>query len=239
MIEFKNCNVQIEDKHLFSIKNWKIEKGNVYYLLGKNGAGKSTFLHALLEDISFQYLLDGKPRSQYDSKEISRKVAYVTSKIVANNFTTVEEFIKMGRYPYPSNFFSADVITTSLIAETVHLLEISSLLPKMLSKLSDGQQQLVAIARALVQQTDFLLMDEPTAFLDYSNKMKIFNLIQRLAREQNKGIIFVTHDLELIFQNKIQLIHYVDVVDGELKFIELNELSTIENVASIIYNFES
>lgn len=236
MIEIKSCQIKVNQDLLFQVDYLCIEKGSVYFLLGKNGCGKSTFLkHFLLPSKGNNSLfIDGLPQARYNSKDLAKKIAYVSSKLMANDYTSVQDFLLMGRYPYGQPFSGLSQADLQLVEENLNLLEIKCLKNKRLAELSDGQQQLVGIGRALVQEVDYLLLDEPTAFLDYSNKCKILNLTTLLSRTKNIGIIVVTHDVEFVFKQQ-QDIYYIDDCSKKLHLLPLSSQKTFEEVIALIY----
>lgn len=234
MIELNAYQVRVGNRLLFQIPDWKIEKGLVYYLLGKNGCGKSTFLRSLMDVSQQDYQLEGKSVRQWSAKEIASKIAYVSSKIVANDYTTVSEFLMMGRYPYGKLWTGTTDEDLTKVEYALQLLNLEALREKKLSELSDGQQQLVAIGRAIAQDVDYLLLDEPTAFLDYKNKRWIFDLVHQFASERNMGVIIVTHDINYAF-NVAEELYYVDSENLVLSKIKPADFSDIDALSEQVY----
>lgn len=235
MIQFENHIVSIENTTLFKVDELVVEQGKVCYLIGKNGSGKSTFLKSIItfNDKTAGISIDNKSKNQYSSKELAQKIAYVPSKLTNNDFTTVEEFLLLGRYPYGKPLSGTSEHDQEKLNEVLNLLEINDLKTKFINQLSDGQQQLVSIGRALVQEVNYLLLDEPTAFLDYANKRRIFARINELARTKNMGIIVVTHDIEFL----LKLNPSVFYVDTNAKSLEKLNLSSddLEEVVRTVY----
>jgi len=235
MIEFRKYQLKIAQKLLFEVSDWKIEAGNIYFLLGKNGCGKSTFLRSLLQPNDTDTLrIDGKAMRQWHPKELAQKIAYVSSKLPQNDYTTVFDFLLLGRYPYGMSLFGASETARQRVAETLELLHIGDLGERFLTQLSDGQQQLVAIGRALVQEVEYLLLDEPTAFLDYLNKRKLWALIGQICKERKIAIVVVTHDLESA-SDLMQNISYVDVRQKKLVTLVTREQFPTEELLVEIY----
>lgn len=236
MIQFNNYNVSIENHFLFDVDTFSIEKGNVYYLIGKNGAGKSSFLKSIIdfEDKTQGITIDDVSKHQLRQKELAQKIAYVPSKVTLNNFTAVEDFLLMGRYPYGSPFAGFNAEDKNSLENVIQLLGIADLRLKFMHQLSDGQQQLISIGRALVQEVDYLLLDEPTAFLDYYNKIRIFNLVEELSLVKKMGIAVVTHDIEYLFKQAKQ-IFYVNTNDQQLQFLQQTRDANFEDIIENIY----
>lgn len=172
-------------------------------LLGPNGAGKSTLLKTLtafLPPISGEIFIEQKPLAEYSDAQLSRVIGVVlTEKLNLNNMT-VRELVGLGRSPYTGFWGHMDENDKRIVAESISLVGIDNLADRMVQTLSDGERQKVMIAKALAQQTPVIFLDEPTAFLDYPSKVEIMQLLQRLAREQNKTVFLSTHDLELALQ---------------------------------------
>ena len=191
------------DSSLFSIEKTDFDCGKVHVLMGRNGIGKSAFLHTLSGLIQAQggtFDCDGKALGQYSSKELSKKMAYVSSSPVGVPFLTVDAFLMLGRYRFTNVFGQATTSDISLVEVAKDLFGIEHLADKFTNELSSGELHLCAIAKAYVQQTDYILLDEPTSHLDYANKRKVYELLGKMAKEHNKGIMISTHDLDLAFK---------------------------------------
>ncbi len=191
------------DSSLFSIEDINFDCGKVHILMGRNGIGKSALLYTLSGLIQAQggtFDCDGKTLDQYSSKELSKKMAYVSSSPAGVPFLTVDAFLMLGRYRFTNVFGQATLSDLALVEEAKELFGISHLAEKFTNELSSGELHLCSIAKAYVQQTDYILLDEPTSHLDYANKRKVYELLGKMAKEHNKGIIISTHDLDLAFK---------------------------------------
>ena len=177
--------------------------GEVTCLLGPNGAGKSTLLKTMtsfISPISGIISIFNKNIENYSSSQISKKIGVVlTEKIDLANMTAFE-LVKMGRSPYTGFWGHISRKDQDIIDEAFELVGINSLRDRMLQTLSDGERQKVMIAKVLAQETPIIILDEPTAFLDYPSKVEIIQLLRRLARTKNKTIFMSVHDLELALQ---------------------------------------
>jgi iron complex transport system ATP-binding protein len=177
---------------LFRNLNLQLTKGQLVCFMGPNGAGKSTLIRTLA---GLQSPLYGSISST-DEKNI----AVVLTDKISSSHMTVLELITYGRYPYLNWSVSLRDEDHAVIDVAVSTVHIEGLLDKKLYELSDGQMQLVMVARALTQQTPILLLDEPTAHLDLNNRVEIMNLLRRLARVEGKTILIATHELDLALQ---------------------------------------
>jgi iron complex transport system ATP-binding protein len=218
----KNCTIKLDDlsigynsKHNQKVVaehiNASIYSGELTCLLGSNGIGKSTLLRTLS---AFQPRLYGKidiwgnELSAYSEKELAQIVSVVlTERTNIHNMTTYE-LISLGRSPYTDFWGTLNENDKKVISGVISLIKIEHLANRMVNTLSDGERQKAMIAKALVQEAPVILLDEPTAFLDFPSKVEIMQLLHRLSREVDKTIFLSTHDLELALQiaDKIWLI---------------------------------
>lgn len=182
------------DKGVHNV-SFTVQQGQVTGLLGPNGSGKSTLfkccLH-LLKKHSGQILLHGKPIEQYPVRKLAQVVAYVPQEHTQAFPFLVEEVVAMGRTAY-ANLYGGEKNKQRLIAHALEDLGIPHLAGKPFNQLSGGQRQLVLLARAIVQGAPLLLLDEPTAALDFHNQQEIWALLRRLAA-QGKAILVCAHD---------------------------------------------
>jgi iron complex transport system ATP-binding protein len=217
MIRFQQTQIGYK-KALISIENLELESSAIYALVGRNGSGKSTFLKSITGQISLlggNLEIDARSTKEVKAAELSRIISFVESKFDGVSFLTVENYLALGRAPY----------TNALGRLSAKDMGLAEFLEKDTINLSDGERQLCAIARALVQQTPILLLDEPTAFLDYANKQLLINKLIHIAKEKQKCIIFSTHDLDLCIENKIEFL--------ALKNKTLNKISSQTKVELI------
>lgn len=175
---------------LFENLNLDLNAGKLICFMGPNGIGKSTLIRTLA---GLQKPLSG---------EIStgKKIAVVlTDRIHAYNMT-VRDLVTFGRYPYLNWDIKLNADDNSIIDRSISQVHLEHLADKNIEELSDGQLQMTMIARALAQETEILLLDEPTAHLDLNNRVEIMNLLRHLARTTNKAILIATHELDLALQ---------------------------------------
>ncbi|MDG1147258.1 MAG: ABC transporter ATP-binding protein [Crocinitomicaceae bacterium] len=200
MIEFNKTAIGFKSTPLVLIDSLKLDKGQLYILIGKNGSGKSTLLNAIvgIQDLlSGSILIDKKNIQSVSRRVLSKKISLVKPTFPQTDYLTVREFISLGRSPYTNALGRLRKTDNDIISKSLEILNITSLGNKFTSELSDGERQLVSIAKAIAQDTSVILLDEPTAFLDYSNKLLLHQTLKRIAKETNKCIILSSHDLEL------------------------------------------
>lgn len=207
MIQIKDLSIGYREKNKEKVIaahiNADIQGGELTCLLGTNGVGKSTLLRTLS---AFQPKLDGsiyiqgKELDEYTDKQLARVVSVVlTEKCDVRNLS-VTDLIGMGRSPYTGFWGTLGKEDRAVIDRAISLIGIEPLAHRMVHTLSDGERQKVMIAKALAQETPIILLDEPTAFLDFPSKVEMMQLLHRLSRQTGKTIFLSTHDLELALQ---------------------------------------
>jgi iron complex transport system ATP-binding protein len=179
----------------------KLISGKLTCFMGPNGIGKSTLIRTLgglQEPLSGEIRYDGIHRQHL--ADLPQHLAVVlTDRISAINMT-VFEVVAFGRYPYLGWDVKLSEKDHQMIGNTLAEFHIDHLRSKKIHELSDGQMQMVMIARAVVQDTPSILLDEPTAHLDLNNRLEIMNLLRKLAHQFNKAILVSTHELDLALQ---------------------------------------
>lgn len=180
-----------------------IETGRLTCLIGPNGVGKSTLLRTLAAfqpKLSGSIYIKGKEISEYTAKELSRLISVVlTTRPDAMNMT-VREIVSLGRTPYTGFWGTLNDADKAIVEQSIRQVGIADLASRMIGTLSDGERQKMMIAKALAQQTPIIMLDEPTAFLDYPSKVEMMQLLLRLSHEAGKTIFMSSHDLELVLQ---------------------------------------
>lgn len=183
--------------------NSTILSGELTCLLGANGIGKSTLMRtitAFQPKLGGNIYIEGKEIEDYTEKELATLVSVVlTEKFDIKNMTA-RELIVLGRSPYTGFWGNLSAEDQKIVDNAIALIKIENLTSRMIHTLSDGERQKVMIAKALAQETPIILLDEPTAFLDFPSKVEIMQLLHQLSRKTNKTIFLSTHDLELALQ---------------------------------------
>ncbi|MEG1563472.1 MAG: ABC transporter ATP-binding protein [Bacteroides sp.] len=180
-----------------------IHSGELTCLLGANGIGKSTLLRTLSAfqpKLSGTIRLLGRDLEAYTDKELSTVISVVlTEKCDVRNMTAAE-LIGLGRSPYTGFWGKLRGEDRRIVERSMALVKVEGLAHRMVHTLSDGERQKVMIAKALAQETPVIVLDEPTAFLDFPSKVEMMQLLHRLSRQTEKTIFLSTHDLELALQ---------------------------------------
>ncbi|OIJ19055.1 ABC transporter [Anaerobacillus alkalidiazotrophicus] len=178
----------------------EIPKGEITVFIGGNGCGKSTLLRSisrLLKPKTGSVFLDGKEITTIPAKEVAKKMAILPQSPIAPEGLTVYQLVKQGRYPYQSwikQWTKADEKKVQNALRVTRLIEFKD---RAIDELSGGQRQRAWIAMTLAQDTDIILLDEPTTYLDMTHQIEILDLLFELNEKENRTIIMVLHDLNL------------------------------------------
>ena len=176
------------------------EKGSILTLIGPNGAGKSTLLKTLAAQLAPQggaVLLDGKSLADYSGPERARKMALMVPHTRRTELTTCFEMASAGRYPYTGRLGVLSAEDRRQVHAALALVGAEALAGRDFNCISDGQRQRVLLARAICQQPELILLDEPTSFLDIKGKAELLAILKSLARDKKMAVILSLHELEL------------------------------------------
>jgi len=216
--------------------NTNIKKGAFTGIVGPNGSGKTTLFKAITGDIPIkegQILFDGQNISKMSAKQKAQKMAIVTQHTETLDIS-VEDYVLLGRLPYKKSFQFFETKEDLAIANKfMDLTGILQYRNKLMCELSGGEQQLAAVARALAQEPELLLLDEPTAYLDISHQVQILNLIQHLNESLSLTVLIIIHDLNLASE----YCNYLIMMDKGQVYTEgtPNEVLNFQNIENV-YN---
>ncbi|OMH33827.1 ABC transporter ATP-binding protein [Motiliproteus sp. MSK22-1] len=187
-----------------------IPEGRITVLLGANGSGKSTLLKALAGLHPLQsgtVMIGDSDLTTTPAKQLARQMAFLPQHPGAPETLTVSELVMMGRHPYRRPLFPATKTDRNAVAEALQNTDMSEMSERSLGALSGGQRQRAWLAMILAQQTDILMLDEPTSYLDLSHQYDLLNLVRRLNQLQGKTLVLVLHDLNQAFEFADHLIY--------------------------------
>lgn len=173
-------------------------KGELVAVIGENGVGKSTLLKTIAgfhASVGGEVLIRGKQVSTYHEKELALMMSFVSTEIIRVPNLSVFDLVSLGRYPHTNWFGKLLDEDRHIVEEAIQSVGLQGYEHRMVNHISDGERQKVMIARTLAQDTEVIVLDEPTAFLDLSNKYGIVHILHQLASEKGKTILFSTHDL--------------------------------------------
>ncbi|MCL4263659.1 MAG: ABC transporter ATP-binding protein [Anaerolineae bacterium] len=180
--------------------NVPLQKGELVCLLGPNGAGKSTLLRTVAgmqRPLHGTVFLGAANIHKLDARTLARQISVVLTERVQVGMLTAYALVALGRHPYTSWTGQLTAVDEAVVQGALTAVSAAHLAPRFVHELSDGERQKVMIARALAQEPQIMLLDEPTAFLDLPRRVEIMGILRRLAHEQQRAILLSTHDLDL------------------------------------------
>lgn len=233
----ENLCVGYENKVIVDDINIKLIKGENLCLLGPNGAGKTTILRTLsklLNPIKGTVYIEGQNIKDIQNKELSKKMSVVLTNKFNGGLMTVFDVVSMGRYPYTGFFGYLGKKDREKIFEALKTVNAEDIAKSYFDELSDGQKQKVLVARALVQEPDVIVLDEPTTHLDIKHRLELIEILRKLTKEKGITVILSLHEIDMALKscdkvalvNKGKIIAYgtpEDVVD-EKTIEELYEI---------------
>ena len=180
--------------------NAQIKGGELTCLIGRNGTGKSTLMRTLagfLKPLGGSALLDGRDVGRLSPAERSHLISVVLTDRVDIDGMRVKDLVSVGRQPYTGFFGKMSSDDEEVVNKAIADVGMTDFAGRQVNSLSDGERQKVMIAKALAQETPVILLDEPTAFLDYPSKKEMFQMLSQLCHEQGKAALVSTHDLDI------------------------------------------
>ena len=177
-----------------------LERGEILTLIGPNGAGKSTILTTLarqLKPLGGSVFIGNEDHFALPGGEFARRVSVMLTSRTSTEMMTCRDVVSMGRYPYTGTLGLLSASDKEKVEEAMQLVSIADLAGRDYGRISDGQRQRVLLARALCQEPELLILDEPTSFLDIRYKLEFLTLLQRLARERQMAVIMSLHEVDL------------------------------------------
>ncbi|MGA9639593.1 ABC transporter ATP-binding protein [Flavobacterium sp.] len=213
--------------------NLDLQSGKLIALIGANGIGKSTLLRTLTgiqNPLSGAVYLKDKNIEQYAPLELAQNLSVVLTEKLPPSNLTVFELIALGRQPYTNWIGKLTYTDIEQVNHAMELTQISDLATKKHFEISDGQLQKVLVARALAQDTPFIILDEPTTHLDLLHKVALFKLLKKLSQDTQKCILFSTHDIDMAIQLSDEMIIMTPdnvIQDSPCNFISKGSFDTI------------
>ena len=237
MLEVKELYCGYNEEDIIKNVNFKVEKGENFCIIGPNGCGKTTLLKSIANIIEYKgsIKIDGKEVKTFTRKELATKVALM-SQISQIYFPyTIYETVSLGRYAYlKGTFASLKGEDKQIVLDSIDKVGLYDIKDKMISELSGGQLQRVFLARTFAQNPDIILLDEPTNHLDLKHQIELLQHLVDWARDNNKIVVGVLHDLNLVqhFSDNVIMLSNGQVVSkGSPK--EVLESEMLKNVYDI------
>lgn len=200
MFVVQNATFAIPNRTLLQPISLEFEQGKVYGLIGHNGSGKSTLIKLLAKQQPLsagQILFENRPLAAWSSREFAKRVAYLPQHLPNATNLTAKELIAMGRYAWQGLFGRHSAQDEQAIAQALALTHTEKFADQLVDVLSGGERSRIWLAMLLAQQSQFLLLDEPLAALDIAHQVEVMELVHKLSRELNLGVIIVIHDINL------------------------------------------
>jgi iron complex transport system ATP-binding protein len=186
------------DEPVVECQNVVVPAGEVTALVGPNGSGKSTLLKSMADQLDperGEVLLDGEEVQSFDAKELATRLGLLSQENESPGSITVEDLVYHGRYPHRGFFDSVSDEDRAAVERAIELAGVDHLRDDEVGNLSGGQKQLAWIAMVLAQETDVLLLDEPTTYLDLHHQLRVMEVVRTLNREENVTVGVVLHDI--------------------------------------------
>ena len=199
MIRLEKITLAFEKRTLLHDADATLTKGTLTALVGRNGAGKSSLLRilaAINSPTAGQVVVNNKPLHNIPAEERAKLISFVSTQRVRVTNLLCKDVVATGRAPYTNWIGKIGAEDAAIISDALASVGMESFADRAIDTLSDGEFQRIMIARALAQQTPIILLDEPTAFLDIPTRFEICRLLANLAHNQDKTIIFSTHDID-------------------------------------------
>ena len=240
MITLKNLVVGYPDgrhtRQLNHAANEEAHDGMLTCLIGANGAGKSTLLRTIAGfqlPLEGTVLLGGDDVRALSPRQRAERMAVVLTDRPDVMCTTVWEMVATGRAPFTGFWGRLSGKDRNIVTRSLRLVGIEWMADRTVASLSDGERQKVMIAKALAQQTPVVLLDEPTAFLDYPSRVEVMQLLLNIAHEEHKTVLLSTHDLDLALQTADRIWLFEKERGGEEKEEKTNETDREEKIKYI------
>jgi iron complex transport system ATP-binding protein len=218
------------------------KSGEMIAVIGRNGIGKSTLLRTLTglqPPLGGDILYLNKHIEDYSRMELAQKVGYISTEVIKVSNMSVYDLVSLGRFPHTNWTGKVEERDKEIISDALSKTSMTSFANKFVSELSDGERQKAMIARILAQDTEIMIMDEPTAFLDVASRYEILHLMHKLSSDGTKTIIFSTHDLQMAISqsDKIWLILENELIEGAPEDLMLSgAFDHLFNSSAVVFN---
>ena len=198
--ETKDLTVGYNGIPLISDISMKVKKGEIVTLIGPNGSGKSTILKTItkhLAPIGGTVYIGKDELGKLSYRDLSKKVAVVLTERIRPELMNCREVVASGRYPYTNHLGILSAKDQEIVDKTMERVNISDLADKNFNAISDGQRQRILLARAICQEPEIIVLDEPTSFLDIKHKVELLGILREMAKEKDVTVIMSLHEIDL------------------------------------------
>ena len=199
-LETDGLTVGYDGKPLIHDVCLEVQRGKIVTLIGPNGSGKSTILKTIvgqLSKVSGTVLLENTTMEQRRQREIAQRMAILMTERIHPELMTCYDVVSTGRYPYTGALGLLGKEDKKIVAESLELVHGADIADRPFDAISDGQRQRILLARALCQQPEIIVLDEPTSYLDIRYKLELLTILKTMVREKNMAVLVSLHELEL------------------------------------------
>lgn len=196
----ENMAVGYDKKPLIEEIRLHVKRGEILTLIGPNGSGKSTILKSLIGQLSLiggTVYLDGKAMHTLTEKDIAKKLSVVMTERMHPELMTCEDVVATGRYPYTGRLGILNAADKNKVREALELVDALDLADCDFTQISDGQRQRILLARAICQEPELIVLDEPTSFLDIHHKLALLTILKQMVQKRHVAVILSLHELDL------------------------------------------
>lgn len=234
----KKMSVGYEGKPLIRDIDIRIKKGEILTLIGPNGAGKSTILKSIAGQLGLlggAVYLDEKSLAGMKREELAKEMSVVFTQKIKSELMTCEDVVATGRYPYTGRFGILSKEDWKVVREAMDLVHVTDLAGEDFNKISDGQKQRVMLARAICQEPEFLILDEPTSYLDIKYKLEFLSLLLNLRKQKGITVVMSLHELELAARISDQILcvkgEYIDKSGAPEEIFHAGYISSLFDIS--------
>lgn len=208
-LETAHLSVGYDRQILIHDINLSVEKGKILTLIGPNGSGKSTILKTMtrqLEQIAGTVIINQQDMQALPNSEIAKRMSVMLTERIEPDLMTCEQVVAMGRYPYTNYFGMLTPEDKQIVAESLEMVNAANLADRPFTDISDGQRQRIMLARAICQQPEIIVLDEPTSYLDIRHKIELLDILRKMATERNVAVVMSLHEIDLAAKVSDQVI---------------------------------
>lgn len=243
LIEAQELSIGYNGKTVADSLSVQLRAGELVALLGKNGIGKSTLIRTLcgeLPPLKGSVNIRGVSLDRIPRKRLARELAIVTTESLQAGALKVREIVSLGRQPYTGMFGRLNIDDETFVLKSMENTGIAYKADAYFAELSDGEKQKTMLARALAQDTDIIILDEPFSFLDVASRVEILALLRQLAHDRGKGILFSSHDVSqsLRMSDRVMLFtHDRELISGTpADLIGSEAVSRLFDVRNVVFS---
>ncbi len=208
-LKTENLSVGYSGKVLIHDINLSVERGKIMTLIGPNGSGKSTILKTItkhLEKIAGVVTIENRNAARLSNKELARRLSVMLTERIDPELMTCEQVVAMGRYPYTNYLGALTAEDKRIVWEALSMVRGEELADRPFTDISDGQRQRIMLARAICQQPEIIVLDEPTSYLDIRHKIELLDILRGMAAEKNVAVVMSLHEIDLAAKISDQIV---------------------------------